>query len=105
MQYVSKILKLITGIAFEPVVRQTETRHAAKEASWGRFVAMLFCQLCRANSLGEIEGGLKSCEGKLAHLGSAAPARSNSFYANAHRRWKLSDKVFHDLSETVAAEV
>ncbi len=27
---------------------------------------MLFCQLGRAHSLREIEGGLKSCEGKLA---------------------------------------
>ena len=38
-------------------------------SSWSQFVAMLFCQLGRAHSLREIEGGLESCEGKLAHLG------------------------------------
>lgn len=42
-------------------------------SSWSQFVGMLFCQLGRAHSLREIEGGLKSCEGKLAHLGNEAP--------------------------------
>jgi len=30
---------------------------------------MMFCQFGRAHSLREIEQGLKSCEGKLSHLG------------------------------------
>jgi hypothetical protein len=65
---------------------------------------MLFCQLGRAHSLREIEGGLKSCEGKLAHLGIEAPARSSLAYANAHRPWELYEKVFYQLFETVAAK-
>jgi hypothetical protein len=36
---------------------------------------MMFCQLGRAHSLREISGGLKSCEGKLAHVGIEALAR------------------------------
>ena len=88
------------------MVRQTGAEHAAKGfSSWSQFVAMLFCQLGRAHSLREIEGGLKSCEGKLAHLGIEAPARSSLSYANAHRPWELFQQVFYGLYETVAASV
>ena len=73
-------------------------------SSWGQFVAMLFCQLGRAHSRREIEGGLKSCEGKLSHLGIEAPARSTLSYANAHRPWQLFEKVFYQLYERVAAQ-
>ena len=102
----SQILKLVPRIEFERMVRQTGAEHAAKGfSSWSQFVAMLFCQLGRAHSLREIEGGLKSCEGKLAHLGIEAPARSSLAYANAHRPWELFQQVFYGLYETVAASV
>jgi hypothetical protein len=72
----SQILKLVPRIEFERMVRRTGAEYAAKGfSSWSQFVAMLFCQLGRAHSLREIEGGLKRCEGKLAHLGIEAPAR------------------------------
>jgi hypothetical protein len=64
----------------------------------------MFCQLGRAHSLREIEGGLKSCEGKLAHLGMQAPARSSLSYANAHRPWQLFEQVFHGLYAKVSAK-
>lgn len=102
----SQILKLVPRIEFERMVRQTGAEHAAKGfSSWSQFVAMLFCQLGRAHSLREIEGGLKSCEGKLAHLGIEAPARSSLSYANAHRPWELFQQVFYGLYGTVAASV
>lgn len=102
----SQILKLVPRIEFERMVRQTGAEHAAKGfSSWSQFVAMLFCQLGRAHSLREIEGGLKSCEGKLAYLGIEAPARSSLSYANAHRPWELFQQVFYGLYETVAASV
>ena len=87
------------------MVRETGAKYRSKGlSSWNQFVAMLFCQLGRAHSLREIEGGLKSCEGKLAHLGIEAPARSSRSYANAHRTWQLFEKVFHGLFELVAAK-
>src|SRR5437879_4737445 len=61
---------------------------------WQQFVSMLFCQLGRAHSLREIEQGLKSCEGKLSHLGMAPVARSSLSYANAQRPWQLYREVF-----------
>jgi Transposase DDE domain/Domain of unknown function (DUF4372) len=101
----SQILKLIPRIDFERMVKETGAEYRSKGlSSWSQFVGMLFCQLGRAHSLREIEGGLKSCEGKLAHLGIEAPARSSLSYANGHRPWQLFEKVFHGLFEIVAAK-
>ncbi|MHB8624531.1 MAG: DUF4372 domain-containing protein [Sulfuricaulis sp.] len=99
----SQILKLIPRTDFQRLVKETHAEHAAKGlSSWSQFVAMLFCQLGRAHSLREIEGGLKSCEGKLQHLGIETPRRSSLAYANAHRPWQLSQagqsRCEHDRS-------
>lgn len=102
----SQMLKLIPRIEFERLVRETGAEYGAKGlSSWSQFVAMLFIQLARAYSLRECEGGLKSCEGKLAHLGIEAPARASLAYANRHRPWQLFEKVFYVLFEKVAAKV
>jgi DDE family transposase/uncharacterized protein DUF4372 len=102
----SQILKLIPRIEFERIVKETGAEYASKGlSSWTHCVSMLFCQLGRANSLREVEGGLKSCEGKLAHLGIEAPARSSLSYANKHRPCQLFEKVFYGLYEKVAAKV
>jgi Domain of unknown function (DUF4372)/Transposase DDE domain len=102
----SQILKLIPRTDFERIVKETGAEYRSKGlSSWSQFVGMLFCQLGRAHSLREIEGGLKSCEGKLAHLGIEAPARSSLSYANSHRPWELFEKVFYGLFDIVAAKV
>ena len=102
----SQILKLFPRTEFERLVKQLKTEHAAKGlSSWSQFVAMLFCQLGRAHSLREIEGGLRSCEGKLAHLGIQAPKRSSLSYANRHRSWELFEQLFHVLHQRVASQL
>jgi hypothetical protein len=101
----SQILKLVPRVDFERMVKETGAEYRSKGlSSWSQFVAMLFCQLGRAHSLREIEGGLRSCEGKLAHLGIEAPARSSLSYANGHRPWQLFEKVFYGLFALVAAK-
>jgi len=101
----SQILKLIARSDFERIVREMGAEYRSKGlSSWSQFVAMLFCQLGRAHSLREIEGGLKSCEGKLAHLGIEVPARSSLSYANGHRPWECFEQVFYGLFATVAAK-
>lgn len=101
----SQILKLIPRTDFQRLVKETNAERATKGlSSWSQFVAMLFCQIGRAHSLREIEGGLKSCEGKLQHLGIEAPARSSLAYANAHRPWQLYEKVFGQLYAQVSAK-
>ena len=93
-----QLLKLCPRTEFQALVKRTHAeRHARGFTCWGQFVAMLFCQLGRAHSLREICGGLRSCEGKLSHLGITAPNRSTLAYANEHRPWQLYRAVFHEL--------
>ena len=101
----SQILKLIPRADFARLVKETKAEHRSKGvSSWSQFVAMLFCQLGRAHSLREIEGGLKSCEGKLSHLGIEAPVRSSLSYANSHRPAELFEKVFYALFDIVSSK-
>jgi Domain of unknown function (DUF4372)/Transposase DDE domain len=94
----SQILKLIPRSDFDCLVRETKSeRHARGVSSWQQLVSMLFCQLGRAHSLREIEQGLRSCEGKLNHLGIEVLPRSSLSYANAHRPCELYEKVFLNL--------
>jgi hypothetical protein len=88
-------------LEFESAVgKHKAERHARGFTCWGQFVAMLFCQLGRAQSLREICGGLAASEGKLKHLGlSGAPARATLSYANEHRPWQLYQTVFQQLLE------
>ena len=66
---------------------------------------MLFCQLGRAHSLREITGGLRSCEGKLKHLGISAPCRSTLAYANEHRPWELYQHLFMQLLDRCRSQL
>jgi hypothetical protein len=89
---------------FEQLVEEHGSDRGAKGlSSWSQFVAMMFCQLGRAQSLREIEQGLTSAEGRLQQLGVGAPAkRSTLSYANAHRPWQLYQSVFHRLYQRCA---
>jgi Domain of unknown function (DUF4372)/Transposase DDE domain len=94
----NQLLQLFPRVDFQRAVAETKAeRHARGFTCWGQFVAMLFCQLGRAQSLREICGGLASCEGRLAHLGITAPSRSTLSYANEHRPWQLYQAVFYQL--------
>jgi hypothetical protein len=94
----NQLLQLFPRADFQHAVMQTKAeRHARGFTCWGQFVAMLFCQLGKAQSLREICGGLASCEGRLAHLGITAPSRSTLAYANEHRAWQLYQAVFYQL--------
>lgn len=96
----NQLLQIFPRMEFERAVEETKAeRHARGFKSWDQFVAMLFCHLADANSLREICGGLASCEGRLSHLGTRAPAKSTLAYANSHRNWELFQKIFHQLYE------
>jgi hypothetical protein len=90
---------------FRRLVSQTGSEDRSKGfQSWDHFVSMLFCQLAQAKSLREINRGLRSCEGKLHHLGmKSAPKRSTLSYANAHRPHELFEKLFYQLLQTLSA--
>jgi len=86
----SQLLQLFPRIEFQHMVKENHAeRHAKGFTCWGQFVAMLFCQLGRAHSLREISGGLRSCEGKLKHLGMTAPS---------HSTWPMPMSTVHGSS-------
>lgn len=96
----NQLLQIFPRTEFQKAVEETKSeRHARGFSSWDHFVAMLFSHLADANSLREICGGLASCEGRLSHLGTTAPAKSTLAYANTHRNWELFQKVFEQLYE------
>lgn len=95
-----QILNVIPRGQFQELVnRHRSDRHARGFSSWEQFVSMLFCHLGRAQSLREIEYGLRSATGKLNHLGIAAPCRSTLAYANRHRPWQLFQSAFYSILE------
>jgi hypothetical protein len=88
------------------MVKETGSeRHARGFTSWSQFISMMFCQLGRANSLREISGGLRSCEGKLKHLGITAPSHSTLSYANEHRPWELYQRLFLKFLERCRGQI
>ena len=94
----SQMLGFFPRHEFQCMVNKHRAEYKAKGFScWQQFVAMLFCQLGRANSLNEITKGLATCEGKLSHLGISAPKKSTLAYANEHRPWELYQSVFFGL--------
>ncbi len=102
----SQLLQLFPRVEFQHMVRKTHAeRHAKGFPCWSQLVSMLFCQLGRAHTLREISGGLRSCEGKLKHLGITAPSHSTLAYANGHRPWELYQEVFLQLFDRCRVQV
>ncbi|MCG2812779.1 MAG: IS4 family transposase [Candidatus Aminicenantes bacterium] len=93
-----QLLQVFPRIHFAQLVKKHRTEHCSKGfSSWTQFVAMLFCHLAQAKSLREICDGLRSCEGRLVHLGIAkSPSRSTLSYANKHRSWELYQDLFYE---------
>ena len=97
----NQLLRHFPRSEFEALVKKHQAERDAKGFScWTQFVAMLFCQLARADSLREICNGLHCCLGKLVHLGVLkAPNKSTLSYANAHRPAALFEDVFQTASK------
>ena len=92
----NQLLQHFPRTEFAALVKKHDAERAAKGFTcWTQFVAMLFCQLGRADSLREICNGLACCLGRLVHLGIAkAPRRSTLSYANEHRPAALFEDLF-----------
>jgi hypothetical protein len=95
----SQLLEHFPRAEFARMVHQHQAERYCKGFScYTQFIAMLFCHLARAESLREICYGLRSCGGKLRHLGlKHAPARSTLSYANSHRPPGLYRDLFFTM--------
>ena len=102
----SQLLQHFPRPEFARLVAEHRAERAAKGFTcWTQFVAMLFCQLARADSLREICNGLRCCLGKLVHLGvGVAPNKSTLSYANSHRPAGLFEKLFWSALERFRAQ-
>lgn len=102
----SQLLHIFPRGEFASLVTKHQAQRYAKGFTcFAQFVAMLFCHLARAESLREIENGLRSCAGKLRHLGlGRVPARSTLSYANAHRTPALFADVFFTTLKRLRAQ-
>jgi hypothetical protein len=92
-----QLLSLFPRYGFEILVLEHGANRGAKGFDcWTQFVSLLFCQLAQTKSLREICYGLRSCLGKLVHLGvKKTPPRSTLAYANEHRPWQLYRDLFY----------
>lgn len=102
----SQLLQQIPRPLFASLVRKHQAERNAKGFTcWTQFVAMLFCQLAKADSLREICNGLSCCLGKLVHLGvKNAPNKSTLSYANQHRPAALYQDLFWTMIERFRAQ-
>jgi hypothetical protein len=92
----SQLVQQVPRDVFAGLVAKHGAERGAKGfACWTQFVAMLFSQLGRAESLREICNGLACCLGRLVHLGvGKAPNKSTLSYANEHRPAALFEELF-----------
>jgi hypothetical protein len=92
----SQLLHHFPRTEFAALVKKHRAERYSKGFTcWTQFVAMLFCQVARADSLREICNGLACCQGKLVHLGvETSPNKSTLSYANEHRPAALFEDLF-----------
>jgi len=93
----NQLLQHFPRAEFAALVRKHDAERGAKGFTcWAQLVAMLFCQMARADSLREICNGLACSLGKLIHLGiGVAPNKSTLSYANKHRPAALYEELFY----------
>lgn len=102
----SQLLQQVPRNEFAALVYKHQAEYRTKGFTcWTQFVAMLFCQVARADSLREICNGLACCLGKLVHLGiNRGPSKSNLSYANAHRPAALFEDLFWTMTDRFRAQ-
>jgi hypothetical protein len=84
------------------VKKHSAERNIKGLTCWGKFVAMLFCQVAQLKSLREIGMGLAS---RKAPPKSETPKKSTLAYANENRPWELYQTIFGQVLEKCEAEV
>lgn len=95
----AQLLEILEDSGFSRIVHDLGGDKGSKGFSCReQLAAMMFCQLGQAKSLAEITLGMRSCLGKLQHLGmAAAPKKSTLAYANAHRPAEIFEQAFYGL--------
>lgn len=94
----AQLLQTVPRSTFDRIVRQTRAdRYCKSFTTWHHCVAMLYLHFAQAKSLREISDGLRSCGGKLSHLGISAPPHTTLAHANATRPAALYEQLFQQM--------
>jgi DDE family transposase/uncharacterized protein DUF4372 len=89
------IVKLIPWPEFERLVKTHQTDDLVRKFTTKRqLLALLFGQLSGAHSLRDIQSSMASHQGRLYHVGGAAPARSTFADANRERDPRVFSGLF-----------
>jgi hypothetical protein len=92
------LMKAIPRWRFERLARRHGADYRVRRlSSWSQFVAMVYAQLCGAQSLRDVVGALERFPGTHAHLGLAPVRRSTLADANARRPAALFEEVLAHL--------
>ncbi len=90
-----QLTKFVDWNAFDALVDEHGADHGVRRLKTkGQFLALLFGQLCGADSLREIESGLRSHTNLLYHCGAQQAARSTLADANAKRPAAVFELLF-----------
>lgn len=94
-----QLLKVLSKNVFSKSIAMLKSdKYVKKMSSWDLLVCMLYCHLGHARSLREISYGMKSCLGKINHLGlKQSPKKSTLSYANKKRKWEPFRALFFNM--------
>lgn len=94
----AQLLQLVPRPVCDRLVRQARAdRYCKSFTTWPQCVAMLYLHFAQAKSLREISDGLRSCGGKLSHLGISAPPHTTLAHANATRPAAVYEQLFYQM--------
>src|SRR6202049_3986001 len=92
------VLKQVPWRRFDQLVDEHEAdKHVRTLTTKSQLIALMYAQLSGAQSLREIEAGLRSHATRLYHLGSDEVSRSTLADANAQRPWQVFSGLFVHL--------
>ena len=101
ISFLAQILKYLPqDWILEEDKRLSPRCNARKFTLWDQIVSLLFCHLAGCDSLREIEDGLISAVGKLQHLSAKAMGRTTLAYANEHRPYEMTKRLYFRLLQT-----
>ena len=99
-----QLLKFVPWERFDRLVEaHAADRRIRRLSTKSQLVALMYGQLCGAQSLREIQQGMSSHEQRLYHLGAAKPARSTLADANAKRPAQMFADLFAVMSMSASS--
>lgn len=103
----AQIIEQVDKHMFFHTVREHDgDKYAKGFTCWEQFVSMMFLQFGKAQSLNEICLGLRSCHGRLSHLGlEHGPKKSTLAYANENRPFEIYRDVFFQTLKKAQSKI